>query len=298
MTEPTRNQSLCLILNPAAGRGRGGRLRQRITQALSLNESQVRESRGPGSVRQLVEEAIADGHDRIVIAGGDGTIFEAINGIIRSGAEAELGIIPVGTGNDFIKAAGIPLAWREACQMVLSGRVKSVDVGRCNDLYFANGVGMGLDAEINRTAQDISWFHRPSIYLAAAFRTLVGGISAPEVDIRFDAIDLVQRVTLVAVSNGSFYGGLFHIAPEASISDGLLDLIIADHVTRRKAMRLIPKVIRGEHLDDPAVRYVQTRRVHICSKTPLPVQVDGELIEGGLCELEIEVLPKRLRLIC
>jgi len=298
MKKENQEQSLCLIVNPAADRGRAGKLTRRIAAALSLGESRVRESKGPGSVRALVELALADGHETIVVAGGDGTIFEAVNALVSSTAQPALGIIPVGTGNDFVKAAGIPLAWREACELITSGRVKSVDVGRCNDIYFANGVGMGLDAEIGRTAQGISWFHGPSVYLAAAFRTLVGGISAPEVDIRFDTEELIQRVTLVAVSNGSFYGGLFHIAPDASISDGVLDLVIADHVTRRKAMRLIPKVIRGEHLDDPAVRYVQTTRVHISSKTTLPVQIDGELIEGGLSELEIEVLPKRLRLIC
>lgn len=298
MKNAIQDQPLCLIVNPAAGRGRAGKLMRRIAAALSLDETQVRESKGRGNVRPLVEKALAGGHKIIVVAGGDGTIFEAVNALMSSGTQANLGIIPVGTGNDFIKAAGIPLGWRDACELVRSGRVKSVDVGRCNDLYFANGVGMGLDAEIGRTAQGISWFHGPSVYLAAAFRTLVGGISAPEVDIRFHAEELVQRVTLVAVSNGSFYGGLFHIAPDASISDGVLDLVIADHVTRRKAMRLIPKVMRGEHLDDPAVRYVQTTRVRISSKVALPVQIDGELIEGGLSELEIEVLPKRLRLIC
>ncbi len=294
--KPARPQ--WLIINPEAGRGKAGRLARRIARDLSLDESQTRRSNGPGSVRRLVEEAIAHGHETIAVAGGDGTIFEAVNGLIASGSEAALGIIPVGTGNDFIKAAGIPLAWREACKLVTSGRAKLVDVGRCNQLYFANGVGLGLDAEIGHTAQGISWLNGPGVYLAAAFKTLLGGIKAPEVDIRFDGEELVQRVTLIAVSNGTFYGGLFHIAPDASISDGVLDLVIADHVTRRKAMRLIPKVMRGDHLDDPAVRYVQTDRVHISSQAPLPVQIDGELIEGGLSELDIEVVPKRVWLIC
>ncbi len=288
----------CLIINPEAGRGKAGRLARRIATALSLEESETRKSTGPGSVRALVEGALREGHKTITVAGGDGTIFEAVNGIIAAGTQAALGIIPVGTGNDFIKAAGIPLAWRDACQLIVSGRIKAVDVGRCNQLYFANGVGLGLDAEIGRVAQGISWFNGPSVYLAAALKTLLGGIKAPEVDVRFDTEELVQRVTLIAISNGTFYGGLFHIAPDASISDGVLDLVIADHVTRRKAMRLIPRVIRGEHLDDPAVRYVQTRRVRISSEEPLPVQIDGELIAGGLTELDIELVPRRIALIC
>lgn len=298
MQAATPDQELCLVVNPAAGRNRGGRLASRIAAALSLDEAQVFRSTGPGSVRALVREAVAKGYIKVAVAGGDGSIFEALNGLIEAGTPAALGIIPVGTGNDFIKAAGIPLAWRDACKRIARGRMKSVDVGRCNELYFANGVGIGLDAEIGHTAQGLSWFRGPMVYLAAAFRTLAGGINAPEVSIRFDDDELVQRITLVAVSNGSCYGGLFHIAPDASINDGMLDLIIADHVTRAKAMRLIPKVMRGDHLDDPAVRYLQTRTVNIRSRVALPVQIDGELIEGGLKELDIEVSPARIRLLC
>lgn len=288
----------CLIVNPEAGRGRGRRLGPRIAQALALPATAVRESSGPGSVRQMVGEVVAQGCTRVIIAGGDGTIFEAVNALVAAASPAALGIIPVGTGNDFIKAAGIPLAWRDACQLALEGRVRAVDLGRCNEHYFANAVGIGLDAEIGHAAQSMSVFRGPLLYLAAAFKTLAGGIDAPEVSIRFDGDELVQRITLVAVSNGSCFGGLFHIAPDASISDGSLDLVIADHVTRARAMRLIPKVIRGEHLDDPAVRYAQTRRVSIHARRALPVQIDGEIIEGGLQDLEIEVIPARLNLLC
>ncbi|MBT8421496.1 MAG: hypothetical protein KJP03_00085, partial [Gammaproteobacteria bacterium] len=158
-------------------------------------------------------------------------------------------------------------------------------------------VGIGLDAEIGQAANGMSWFRGPMVYLAAAFRTLAGGISAPEVTIGFDEGELVQRVTLVAVSNGTCYGGLFHIAPDASIADGQLDLIIADHVTRARALVLIPKVIRGEHMEDPAVRYLQTRKVRIRSASPLPVQIDGELIAGGLTDIAIEVQPRCLQLL-
>ncbi len=297
MHSTTPDQETCLIVNRAAGRGRGGRLGARIAATLELDPQHVFESQAPGHVRQLAREAVNKGYIKVVVAGGDGTIFEAVNGLIDAGKPAALGIIPVGTGNDFIKAAGIPLAWRDACRKVTRGRMRSVDVGRCNELYFANGVGIGLDAEIGHTAQGISWFRGPMVYLAAAFRTLAGGINAPEVSISFDDGELVQRVTLVAVTNGTCYGGLFHVAPEASINDNRLDLVIADHVTRTKAMKLIPKVMRGDHLDDPVVRYLQTRKVVIESKTALPVQIDGELIEGGLRRLDIEVVPERIRLL-
>lgn len=265
--------------------------------ALGLDAADVFASTRVGHLQELAQTASEQGYRRIIVAGGDGSIYEAVNGIMNSGEPVALGIIPVGTGNDFIKAAGIPLAWRDACQLVTRNQTRMVDLGRCNGRYFANGIGIGLDAEIGQAAQGMTWFRGPMVYLAAAFRTLAGGISAPEVRIAFDDDELVQRVTLVAISNGSCYGGLFHIAPDASIADGQLDLVIADHVTRARAMILIPKVIRGEHMDDPAVRYLQTRRVHICSEVPLPVQVDGELIKGGLRELTVEIAPASLRLL-
>lgn len=293
-----RASEISLVVNPAAGRGRGSRLGPRIAEALSLPANQVFASAGPGEVRRQVKNAVLSGCSKIAVAGGDGTIFEAVNGLVDAARPAALGIIPVGTGNDFIKAAGIPLAWPDACQVILAGRTREVDLGRCNDFYFANGVGIGLDAEIGQAALGISWFRGPLVYLAAAFRTLARGISAPEVSIAYDGGELVQRVTLVAVSNGSCFGGLFQIAPDASIRDGSLDLVIADHVTRGRALRLMPKVIRGEHLSDPAVRYLQTRRVHIQSAKPLPVQIDGELVEGGLDDLEIEVAPEKISLLC
>lgn len=290
-------QETCLLINPSAGRNRGRRLRSQIVAGLGLPEACVFASEQPGHLQSLATAAADSGYRRIVVAGGDGSIFEVVNGIMASASSPALGIIPVGTGNDFIKAAGIPLAWRDACRLIASSQTRQVDLGRCNGQYFANGVGIGLDAEIGHAAQGISWFRGPMVYLAAAFRTLAGGISAPEVTIAFDGGELVQRVTLVAVSNGSCYGGLFHIAPDASIADGQLDLIIADHVTRTRAMALIPKVIRGEHMDDPAVRYLQTREVRIQSATPLPVQIDGELVAGGLTDVTIEVHPRCLQLL-
>lgn len=297
MPGPSTDIDTCLLVNPAAGRNRAGRLRNQIRDALGLDETQVFTSTGPGHLQELAQEAAKKGYRRILVAGGDGSIYEAVNGIMNSGQPAALGIIPVGTGNDFIKAAGIPMAWRDACQLVTRNQSRMVDLGRCNERYFANGVGIGLDAEIGQAAQGMPWFRGPMVYLAAAFRTLAGGISAPEVSIAFDDEELVQRVTLVAISNGSCYGGLFHIAPDASIADGQLDLVIADHVTRARAMVLIPKVIRGEHMDDPAVRYLQTREICIRSDVKLPVQVDGELIEGGLRQLTVNVEPACLRLL-
>ncbi len=297
MPRPSTDSNTCLLVNPTAGRNRGGRLKNRIRVTLGLDEARVFASTEPGHLQELARTAAESGYRRIVVAGGDGSIYEAVNGIMNSGEPAALGIIPVGTGNDFIKAAGIPLAWRDACQLVTRNQTRMVDLGRCNGRYFANGVGIGLDAEIGQVAQGMPWFRGPMVYLAAAFRTLAGGISAPKVSIAFDDDELVQRVTLVAISNGSCYGGLFHIAPEASIADGQLDLIIADHVTRARAMVLIPKVIRGEHMDDPAVRYLQTRKVRIHSEIPLPVQVDGELIAGGLRDLAVEVAPASLQLL-
>ena len=146
-----------LIVNPEAGRGAGRRLGREIERgvaALALACSTTW-STSVGDVAVQAEAACRAGSDPVIVAGGDGTVCEGVNGVMRAGAGTCLGIIPVGTGNDLIKAAGLPRHWRAACGRVVAGSPRRVDVGRCNEHYFVNGVGAGFDAEVARAARSI-----------------------------------------------------------------------------------------------------------------------------------------------
>ncbi len=288
--------SLVLIVNPAAGRGRAASAAEDIVRLLGRgNRTETRFSDQPGGVHTSVAAAIDEGFKRIVVAGGDGTVHEAINAIVSKDSDAALGVVPVGTGNDFVKAAGIPLDWKSACERIVRDQQVHVDIGRCNDTFFGNGIGVGLDARIVEIAKDIRWLKGFPVYVAALARCLVDGVDTTDVSIEWDHGSIVQPVTLVAVANGHCYGGGFRIAPPASIRDGVLDVVIADAVTRLKALQFVPRVMRGTHMGTDIVRHETSRHVRIRAGTELPVQIDGET--RRMSSLDIEVLPGRLRLM-
>ena len=292
-----------LFVNPTAGRGRTARRIDRISHEFVRANIAVRvnESRGVGDLENLVCRAANEDDRSIIVAGGDGSIHEAVNGILRAGSNRALGIVPCGTGNDFAKACGIPLDWREAARQLVDRIVtnappKSVDVGRMNDRYFANGAGIGFDAKVTHVAQSYRWPIGDFVYLFAILRCLVDGIATPGLRITADAHNFVGPVTLANVSNGPWIGGMFRIAPKASNSDGMLDLLIADPVSRKRLLALLPKLIRGKHADEPEVVYRPVRKVRIHSAVPVPSHLDGEVQPLGR-DFEIEVLPGALQIL-
>ena len=294
-----KQQSAVLVLNPASGRGKGRILKPNIRAHFAragLNVEIV-ESRQPGDIKRLVAECYRRACPRVLVAGGDGTIFEAVNGVLQSDNPIPLGIIPIGTGNDFVKAVGIPEQWAFACDRIIHGSPKLVDLGRCNGLYFANGVGIGLDAEIAAIAKRINLITGKGIYTLATLIKLFRGIQTPRVSIEIDGTTYIQEVTLVAVANGTCFGGSFKIAPKSSVDDGEFDVVIADPIDRFKALSLLPKIRRGRHLDLSEVQYLNAKRVIISADKPLPIHLDGELIDEHADQYEIEIMPRRLNVI-
>ncbi|MEM7281253.1 MAG: diacylglycerol kinase family protein [Pseudomonadota bacterium] len=288
-----------LILNPESGRGKGRILKPSIRthfQRAGL-DLEIVESRQPGDIKRLVAECYRQACPRVIVAGGDGTIFEAVNGILQSENPIPLGIVPIGTGNDFVKAVGIPEQWAYACDRIIHGTPQLVDLGRCNGHYFANGVGIGLDAQIATIAKRINLITGKGIYQLATLIQLFKGIDAPRVSIEVDGTTYIQEISLVAVANGTCFGGSFKIAPKSSVDDGEFDVVIADPVTRRRALSVLPKIRHGRHLGLPEVQYYNAKHVVISSEQPLPIHLDGELVDQDVNRYEIEIMPKRLNVI-
>ena len=296
-------RSIALIVNPTAGRGRAGRRLPRIRELIEAAgvETLLYESRGVGDLEAQVRELLRGGARRLIVAGGDGSVHEAVNGIMAAGGGAALGVVPTGTGNDFAKAAQIPLDW-EAATTLLARRIaddaspRSIDVGRMNDRYFANGAGIGLDAKVTRIARS---YHLPIgdfVYLIAIFRAMVDGIATPEIEIRADEFEWDGPLTLASVSNGPWIGGMFHIAPMAINDDGLLELLIAAPVTRRRITRLLPLLMRGTHLAERDITHVSVRRLQVRAFAPVPSHLDGE-VQAMQTAFDIEVLPGALKLL-
>jgi YegS/Rv2252/BmrU family lipid kinase len=258
-------------------------------------------STATGDIEQLAGELASSGTAQMIVAGGDGSVHEAVNGILRSSGKTALGIIPIGTGNDFAKASNTPLDWQQATSDLATRlrdgiATRTVDAGRMNDRYFSNGVGIGFDAKINRIAAKYTWPIGDLVYLIAVIEGLWDGVITPKVEMSYDGTSYDGPITLASISNGSWVGGMFHIAPMARIDDGELDLVFAMPVTRRRVLALLPKLMKGTHIGSHDIRSHRIRHFRLVAEAPVPSHIDGEA-QPLQTDFEIEILEKALRLL-
>lgn len=291
-----------LIVNPKAGRGRGRRYAPRLRRYLERSGLRFRAvfSRARGDVERQARAACEEGCRHVVVVGGDGTVHEAVNGILKADTGAALGLVPLGTGNDFAKAVGLPQDWRTACDRIVEriGQApRRIDAARCNDFYFANGIGIGLDARVTIASEKLKWLPGSIGYVAALVKVLVDGIPRTMARIIHDGQRLEQEVSLVVICNGQYIGGVFYIAPQAVNDDGILQMIVAEGVNRRQVLKLAPQVIRGTHLNAREATFIEGGRFTVETDLPLPVEADGEVRYVDARRLEIEVLPGALPLL-
>jgi len=296
-------ETVSLVLNPTAGRGRAGRRMARICEIFEMAgvSFDLFQSRAIRDLESQVASLISSGARRVIVAGGDGSVHEAVNGIMQADARAQLGVIPTGTGNDFAKACSIPLDWELATsqladRLLAAGEPRRIDVGRMNDRFFANGAGIGFDAKVTRVAQSYRWPIGDLVYLYAIFRCMVDGIETPQVTIAAGEFNWSGPVTLVNVSSGAWIGGMFHIVPQARNNDGQLDLLIVDPVSRMRITSLIPKLVRGSHMQEAEISHVSVNKLSIEASSPMPSHLDGEVGEPGTL-FDVEILPGALELL-
>ncbi len=298
-----------VILNPISGNGAGAKLEPAIKDALHRGglDFDLTRTTAPRQGVQIAEQAKRDGYDILVAVGGDGTSNEVINGILHFCGEragGTLGIIPVGSGNDFCKMLSLPPHWKAGVERILAGNSRWVDVGKVigdhpapgfdTPHHFLNGLDTGFGAQVAVHAHEVPYLTGTAMYLVAVFKTLVH-YSVPQVRIDLDGELIEQRSTMVAISNGRCYGGGFWITPLAEADDALFDVIIAKGLGRLGILSLLPKVMKGTHLDDPRVRFTRASHVVIESPGPLIVEADGEIPFLDTRRLDIEILPRRLQ---
>lgn len=288
---------VALLVNPAAGRGAGRRLAPQAAERLKQAGVQcdVAFTNAAGDMRALAAAALRDGADCVAIAGGDGSVNEAVNGYLGVAREDQaFAVIPLGTGNDFAKMLGTGNDWRLACDRIAQDKQKRVDAGRCNGHAFANGIGAGFDAQVALEANQIRWLRGNAVYGIALARTLLLRYSTPNARIVHDGGTIEGRITMLALANGTTYGGAFRIAPDADITDGMLDLMVADRLSRAGILGFVPHVLRGTHVGRKGVTLTRTRQCVVETDGPLAVHADGEIIDRAAKRLEVEVLPGAL----
>jgi YegS/Rv2252/BmrU family lipid kinase len=289
-----QNLKPCLIVrNPAAGRGRAVRQWPEIAGKLrdiGLAFDEAVTTR-PLEAMEIAERE-ARSYERIVAAGGDGTVHEVVNGLMRAGGsfpgKAVLGVIPLGSGDDFAKLLGA------------GNKIRKFDVGSITSgsevRYFANGMDIGFGAHGARNVKRVpKMFTGFAAYLAALALTVV---RYPLLRLRLqmdDAPPFEFTTAMTAAMNGTTFGGTFRVCPEARADDGLLDLLLVEAVGRLEILQLVPKILRGEHAGDPRLRLVRARRLSIESAEPLLVEADGEIVFDDATRLQIHVLPGALQ---
>ncbi|MEW6754111.1 MAG: diacylglycerol kinase family protein [Candidatus Latescibacterota bacterium] len=267
-----------LIANPAAGRGRAHRLAAAAARALSRAGCPVelRYTERPGHGALLAAEALGHNAERLVVAGGDGTIREVLP--VLSGSRLPLGLLPAGTANDLARALGIPSHLRGALHVLLHGRVRTIDLGQAGDQPFATVATFGFDSAVNRALDTRQVpFNGTVGYLLAALRSLPH-FQCPEVHLSGDFGEYRGRALLVASGNTASYGGGLRIVPGAEPADGSLDVCIVGPVSAATVLWVMPRLWWGGHARHPQVRLLRTTHLHIETREHHPVYADGDWI--------------------
>jgi YegS/Rv2252/BmrU family lipid kinase len=297
-----------LIFNPMADRGRSGQ-RASDLRALLADQGSV-EWHGteyPAHATEVAAQAADRGFETVVALGGDGTVHEIVNGLMRIPPERRprLGIVPIGSGNDFAYAAGVPLDPQQAVQRLFAGAERRADVAIIRDgggrsEYFNNTAGIGFDGAINIRTRKLKFVTGFLMYLTGTLQSIALNFDAPHLRVEYDGGTLDQPILMLTVGNGPREGGGFVTTPAAKVDDGLLDFVYIAPVSRLRLLQLLPKVMNATHVREPDVHLATTTRLAITSDRALPIHIDGELFapyEANVTRVEIEVVPNALRVV-
>lgn len=293
------SERVCVIANPAAGRGRGARLLPRVREAFAaVGVRDVRVTSAPGEERVLARRAAEEGFTTLVAVGGDGTWGGVANGILASGADVRLGLIGAGTGCDFAKTAGAPASDPAAtARLAVEGPDRRVDVGRVEDRFFLNISGFGFDTAVLEDVERIRWLRGDLLYTVSALRQLFG---YPGLEIGISANGRAperRRHLMLIVANARHFGGKFRIAPGASLDDGKLDAIAIGDAPAMRRLRLFGHAGRGTHVDAPEVAVTQAPSFTLEFDRPPAYETDGEYNRARSSTLEVACVPGALRVV-
>lgn len=275
---------LSLIVNPSSGGGRAGAALPGVRAALTARglDHHVALTRSLEHAGELARESQAAG-EMAVALGGDGLIG-AVAGALQ-GTDGVLGVLPGGRGNDFARVLGIPLDPVAACSVLAEGSVQSLDLGRVGDRTTFIGIAScGFDSEANRIANQTRLIRGNFVYTYGGLRALLSWKPA-RFTVRLDGETRSLTGYTVAIANSAAYGGGMFLAPDASLSDGLLDVVLIADEPRLQFLRHLPKVFKGEHVHLPAVSIVRAREVEVDADRKFTVYADGDPV----AELPVKV---------
>jgi diacylglycerol kinase (ATP) len=292
------SERVCVIVNPASRRGHGAqRLPLVRKEFAAVGVHDVRTTVAPRDEIALARRAIEEGVTTIVACGGDGTISNVANAIVVSGADVRLALIAAGTGNDFYKTVGAPaLDIAKTAKLAVDGGDIRVDVGQIEDKYFLNVTGFGFDMAVLEDIQTIRWLKGPALYNYSALRQLMfyRGVG---IDIATNGHRRSAHHLMLIIANARHFGGTFKIAPQASLTDGLLDAVSFHDASPLTRLSLFGAAIAGTHGKRPEVKVEQGDTFTLRFESPPPYETDGEYNVARSSTVVVKCVPGALRVV-
>lgn len=285
-----------LIYNPTSGREEVKRRVADILHKLEQGgyEASAHATQQEGDATLAAALAVDRGFDLIVAAGGDGTLHEVINGMAGKPIRPHLGVVPMGTTNDFARGLGIPKQWEAACELILRQESTPIDVGRINQTYFINIAGGGSLTELTyevpsklKTVLGQLAYYMKGIEKLPRLKPIKMKFETPQSTIE-------EKVMLFLIANSNSIGGFEKLAPKASLNDGLFDVLILKQCNLADFIRIVTLALRGEHIDDEHLIYFQTDWLSISAHEYTQLNLDGEF--GGTLPCTFNVLPNHLNI--
>jgi YegS/Rv2252/BmrU family lipid kinase len=298
-----------LIFNPVSDRGRSG---QKASDLRAVAEEYGGAdwvgTEYPAHAMDLAAKAGLEGYDTVVALGGDGTVHEVINGLMRVAEphRPQLGIIPIGSGNDFAFGAKISADPAEAMKRIFTGAPTAIDVGVAHDNnhrveYWNNTLGIGFDGKINIMSRKITGLYGFPMYLTAVIRTIFQDYESANMKLWIDDEPMIeQQVLMLTLGNGPREGGGFNTTPAAKVDDGLLDYVSVPHMSRLSILGLLPKVMNGTHGSDKRVKISTFKKLRFEADRALPIHADGELwspYEVNTRSVDVEIMAGAIKLL-
>jgi len=282
--------STLIILNPAARSDRAQRQQARVESM--ARDCVVCATTHIGEAESMARRGVEEGFEKIVAAGGDGTINEVVNGL--AGSRATLGLLPIGTMNVFATELGLPVHNLESCWDIVQGQhTRTVDLPKANQKFFVQLAGVGLDAQVvKETSTQLKRNFGPLSYLISAAQ--IAARQPPRLFIQSEDA-LIDEGSFVLVGNGRLYGGPFPFFKHAALDDGLFDVIVFKRLGYLEIIKYLQDVVFSSEIRVPEVEYFQTRQLRVESDQTVPVELDGELV--GNCPVEFSLEQRFLRVL-
>lgn len=292
-----------VILNPYSNRWNARARWPEAEAALKAAgiEFELAVSEYAGHSLTLAEEAARAGCAPIIVAGGDGTIGEVVNGLAQAnptGVLGPLGLIPLGTANDLFDSLKLPRDITAAVNVIKAGKTRNMDIGAVNGKYFANNSGVGFEPSVTVKQNKLTRVKGIGRYLLAALQTIMDNPSW-HAHMEWDGGSFEGRFSLASIGNGPRTGGLFFMSPHADLFDGQMTVTYGYRKTRWGILTLMPKIMQpaGTFVHEPGISEVNMRWLKIHLDHPSPVHTDGELFPEELTDFEYRIEPGRLQIL-